>query len=154
VDRITGADRQRVPHAAGLASARLVRLPRSLEARLAAHARLQSNREACALLFGEVAGPTVDVRKALDVPNRSRSPHRFAIEWADLDNALRRSGDDLVGIFHTHPRGCTPSPSDREGMVTCPVLWLIGGSAADGRLHVEAYYDDQASIRRIPIEIR
>lgn len=78
------------------------------------HCREQYPREACGLLIGR--GSRVDgVRPLINVDPRS---NRF---WADPDEQLaafreiEERGQDLLAIYHSHPRGqAFPSPTDRN----------------------------------------
>ena len=75
-------------------------------------ARRRLPEEACGFLVG-----TADrADRLVPAPNRLRSPTAFSVEAQflfDFFRELRRSGEDLVGIYHSHPRsGAAPSERD------------------------------------------
>ena len=76
------------------------------------HARECLPEEGCGFLVGR--GPSVD--RFLPAPNALRSETAFEVEpefLFELFRQIRVSGEDLVGIYHSHPRGpAVPSPRD------------------------------------------
>jgi proteasome lid subunit RPN8/RPN11 len=103
------------------------------------HARTSVPDECCGMLIG--SDRTID----LAVPARNIAPHpttRFLIEPRDHLEALRaarRSGRDVVGFYHSHPRSAAlPSAVDRAEASYPDHLFLIvglGGGTADVRLY-------------------
>jgi len=82
------------------------------------------------------------VRKIIPITNIMRTsisfeldPQQFYDAWNDAD----KSGEEIVGIYHTHPVSSgKPSSWDRETMKNVPSVWLIAG--VDG---INGYvYDD------------
>ena len=89
-------------------------LPPDLAHRLLAHAREALPNESCALLGGDPAwGRVASVHLAR---NRLASPYRYDVDPEDLVRIVHRlegSGQELVGIFHSHPNGpAVPSATD------------------------------------------
>jgi len=88
------------------------------------HVARRSPLEACGLLAGKGAR----VELVLGVPNSLHSPVRFRMEPRAQWRAFQRieaAGLDLIGIYHSHPKGPDhPSPTDiAEGMY--PVVNII-----------------------------
>ena len=80
--------------------------------RMVSHARSCLPEEACGFLVG--------LRQRADrlvpAPNQLRSRTEFAVEprfLFALFRELRRTGEDLVGIYHSHPDGAAV-PSERD----------------------------------------
>lgn len=98
--------------------------------------------EACGVLVGTINGDTAVVEKAIPITNSNRTARSFELEPEEFYNAWNnagKSGKEIVGVYHTHPRSsAVPSLWDRETMQNDPGVWLIAGS--DG---VKAYmWDD------------
>jgi proteasome lid subunit RPN8/RPN11 len=76
-------------------------------------------REACGVLLGVLAAGRPEVRAQRPVPNdAAEATHRFAIPAARVraaQLAARRAGLDVIGFWHSHPRGPgAPSPEDLD----------------------------------------
>jgi proteasome lid subunit RPN8/RPN11 len=87
---------------------------------LAALARAAYPGEACALLIGHRSASGLAVRRLVSARNLAAGDRddRYQLDpdaYVLADLAARRSGLDVVGIWHTHP-DCPPVPSatDRE----------------------------------------
>ncbi len=93
----------------------LVTLPGDVVGAIRAHAREALPDECCGFLLGHAPG---DVRASARAANRAAdSRSRFALDPAEVLAAHRsaaRAGRDVVGFYHSHPRGpATPSAHDR-----------------------------------------
>jgi proteasome lid subunit RPN8/RPN11 len=81
---------------------------------MVAHARAEAPNECCGLLLAADALVT----DAVAARNLRRSPSRFQIDPADHFAAIRRAREtsrDIVGAYHSHPRGpSVPSATDAE----------------------------------------
>jgi len=77
--------------------------------------------EACGLLLGRLDAPGWRIDEAREVPNLStdRAADRFILDpqaYRAMDEELRGSGREIVGIFHSHPDcPARPSPTDLQG---------------------------------------
>ncbi len=91
-------------------------LPAQLADLLLAHARAELPNEACGILSGSVR----DGRALAFHPARNAhaSPLRYSVEARDLVRitfAIEEAGQELLAIFHSHPRSpAVPSPTDRR----------------------------------------
>ncbi len=88
-------------------------VPRTLRARIIAHARSESPREACGILGG--MGQRVDraypLRNVADTPD-TRYLADPSGQLAAFDD-LERQGRRLLAIYHSHPASpAVPSPTD------------------------------------------
>ncbi|WP_367114340.1 Mov34/MPN/PAD-1 family protein [Deinococcus sp.] len=110
-------------------------LPDSLRAELWAHVRRDAPRECVGALGGLTTParadrlPTWQVRTLYPLPNTARDPQReYLADPLHLLRALksmRAEGLDLVGLYHSHPRGPDrPSPTDTR-LATYDVPYLI-----------------------------
>jgi len=62
-------------------------------------------------------------------------------------------GEELVGIFHSHPAALMPSSSDLENMRLNPVVWMIA-SKTSGAWSSKGFVLDDAIAVEIPIMIK
>jgi proteasome lid subunit RPN8/RPN11 len=84
----------------------------TLMEKMTEHAKACYPREACGLLIGH--GATGE--RFMEVENVLQSETAYEIDparLADVFRTLRQTGEDLVAIVHSHPRGpATPSRRD------------------------------------------
>ena len=97
-------------------------------ASLVASARAAAPEEACGLLLGRRGGGVARVREAPRVPNRAADPRvAFELEpgaWAALLDRAEAAGLELLGVWHSHPRGpVAPSAEDRRHAL--PGCWNL-----------------------------
>jgi proteasome lid subunit RPN8/RPN11 len=116
------------------------------------HVRSRLPLEACGLLVGKQS--RVELR--LGIPNMERSERRFRMEPRAMWRAFQRieaAGLELVGIYHSHPRGPDhPSATDiAENLY--PVAQLIW-SRGTGRWRGRAYRIESGKTTEISLEFR
>ena len=112
--------------------------------------------ESVALLFGVIEEHLVVVTRAECVTNESdKAATSFYVnpekEYQLLIDAEAR-GEELVGIFHSHPAAPMPSTSDLDNMRLNPVVWLIA-SKTSGAWSSKGFVLDDAVAVEIPIMI-
>lgn len=84
--------------------------------------------EACALLLGNTVKDASMVTEAFLTQNGEKSRVSFTISPEELFSAYKRAemkGEEVVGIFHSHPAPPHPSGTDMLYMEINPVVWLI-----------------------------
>ncbi len=115
------------------------------------HAARRAPLEACGLL----AGKGGQVELVLGVPNAERSPVRFRMQPRAQWRAFRRieaAGLELVGIYHSHPRGpAIPSPTD-VAETAYPVVTLIW-SRVGGKWRARGFRIQAGEIVEISLQI-
>lgn len=109
---------------------RTIAMPQDYAEALADLAKNSAPNESCALLTGKTEGQKSTIRDVIIANNTDKNPStRFSIDSKELIECYRvahNSGDDIVGIFHSHPNsGAYPSRTDIEYMTANPVAWLI-----------------------------
>jgi len=112
--------------------------------------------ESVALLFGVIEEHLVAVTRLECVRNESdKAATSFYVnpeeEYQFLIAAEAR-GEELVGIFHSHPAASMPSSSDLDNMRLNPVVWLIA-SKISGAWSSKGFVLDDAAAVEIPIMI-
>lgn len=107
-------------------------LPDEVAERLLERARDAYPGEACGFLIGSVEERAARVRAARAERNRAVRNDRFLIDAADVFAAMRAArtdGDEIIGVYHSHPDGAAePSATDRADawggwlhvIVACP----------------------------------
>jgi len=80
-----------------------------------AHARVAAPHECCGLVGGTAAGLAQTVYRLRNIASASRMTYEAAPE--DLFTAqrtMRRHGEQLIAIYHSHPRATDPTPSETD----------------------------------------
>jgi proteasome lid subunit RPN8/RPN11 len=110
-----------------------VRLPRATRQAIDRAALDAYPEEACGVLVGRLAEHGAAVTRSVPCDNgadASERGHRFAIEprvVIDLQRALRGTGEEIVGFYHSHPDAeARPSETDMQYVRLWPrTVWLI-----------------------------
>ena len=110
--------------------------------------------EACALLFGKLAGDKATVTKVVVARNILESSTRFEVDPMFVFSTFEQAEKedlDFVGLFHSHPAPVTPSVIDLRYMkLWGSAIWLIL-STFDGEIAAFQKMDDQPE--RVEIEV-
>jgi len=91
--------------------------------------------EACGVIVGTINwtinGTMTNVEKVIPVTNVRRTSASFELDPQEFYNAWNeadKSGNEIVGVYHTHPfYPGTPSSWDIDTMKNNPSVWLIAG---------------------------
>ncbi|HUO91662.1 MAG TPA: M67 family metallopeptidase [Rhizomicrobium sp.] len=104
-------------------------LAAALHRQLIAESRAAFPRECCGLIEGVRRGDTVEAIALHPTRNLATASDRFEIDPAEhirLLRALRGTGRDIVGCYHSHPNvKAAPSARDRDGAHEKDFIWLI-----------------------------
>jgi proteasome lid subunit RPN8/RPN11 len=104
-------------------------LPDALRRQLADEAHAAFPRECCGLIEGERRGDTAVAIVLHATRNLAQAHDRFEIDPVDhfrLLRALRGTGREIVGCYHSHPNGrAEPSARDADGAGEEDFVWLI-----------------------------
>lgn len=107
-------------------------LPAALRTQIEAEAHAAFPREACGLLVGQSTGERVEIFLAHPAANVAKDDDRFEIDpraQFTLLRALRGSGREIVGCYHSHGNGCAePSLTDAAGASEISFVWLIAAA--------------------------
>ena len=119
------------------------------------HAEASLPLEAAALLFGHISEQSVITARIELVSNEAKSgTTSFMVNPEDQYRLLveaEERGEELVGIFHSHPAPLYPSSRDLENMKLNPVVWLIA-SKESGAWLSKAFLMDGDQV--IEVELR
>ena len=95
-----------------------------------AHAREESPRECCGLIGGSADGAARSIYRARNVTRQPLVTYEAAPE--DLfaaQRAMRERGEQLIAIYHSHPRSNNPQPSPtdvRLAYYPAAVYFIVG----------------------------
>jgi proteasome lid subunit RPN8/RPN11 len=95
-----------------------VNVPPRVVAAIRRHAVATAPAECCGALMGGAGDGRIDVRAVVPLENASSRPDRYLIDARAvlrLERQASRAGFDVVGFYHSHPRGpAAPSATDLE----------------------------------------
>ncbi|MFX1560031.1 MAG: M67 family metallopeptidase [Promethearchaeota archaeon] len=118
------------------------------------HAETSLPSEAAALLFGHVSNSLVVVNRIELVHNEATSSKTsFMVnpeEQYRLFVEAEERGEELVGIFHSHPAPPYPSTRDQQNMELNTVVWLIA-SKESGKWASKAFLMENHQIQEVDI---
>jgi proteasome lid subunit RPN8/RPN11 len=93
----------------------MLKLKNGQVAKIYAHAREQGPQECCGLIGGDVTGKATTVYRTRNVAATPLVTYEAAPE--DLFAAqrkMRARGEELIAIYHSHPRSKDPQPSETD----------------------------------------
>src|SRR6185295_5628144 len=101
---------------------------------IVAHAREARPHECCGLIGGDLDGPTRTIYRMRNVASDALVTYEAAPE--DLfaaQRAMRERGEQLLAIYHSHPRAKDPEPSATDVRLAYypSAVYLIVGLGAD-----------------------
>lgn len=119
-------------------------------------ARAARPRECCGLLVGRRAGAEVAVSAAHPSPNLAPDPARlFEVDPGlrlRLQREARGRGEEVVGLYHSHPDGGTrPSDRDRAAALEPGLVWVIAAPAAAPGADLAAWLAGGDGFRELPL---
>jgi proteasome lid subunit RPN8/RPN11 len=119
----------------------MIMLRRAHVEEMAAHAREANPAECCGLIGGTEEGGARSVYRASNVAPDPLVGYEIAVkELLDAQRLMRERGEELWGIYHSHPRSVDPVPSEtdvRLAYYPSAVYFIIGFE--DGRASLHAF---------------
>jgi len=119
-----------------------------------AHAREASPRECCGLIGGQIEGKAQTIYRARNVAGDPLTNYEAAPE--DLfaaQRAMRERSEQLLAIYHSHPRSADPQPSAtdvRLAYYPSAVYLIVGLGGPEPCLR--AFRIDERKGRWTPVE--
>ena len=93
----------------------LLQLRREHVDAMIAHARETAPEECCGLIGGVSETRAVTLYRLRNVtPNRESAYEAAPEDLFAAQRQMRERGEDLLAIYHSHPRASDPSPSDAD----------------------------------------
>lgn len=138
----------------------MITLSRAQARMLAEHSMREWPREACALLIGRANSVFhANVSRIEFSPNISDRPEiRFEIDPGlriGLERELRDQEEEIIGVFHSHPKGpARPSETDAGLVFEKHLIWLIGDLSEGQWLNMNAFRpDDDYGFNQIALSV-
>lgn len=127
-------------------------LPEHVRDQVIAHCRSVLPDEGCGYLVGDLATGRVD--RFVAITNSAPSPTRFVLdphEQLEVERSLDATGDDVVGVAHSHPSG-EPVPSsidvaDAAAFDPFGVLIHAVASPRTGEVRLYSIVDGEVTLR-------
>ncbi len=93
------------------------------------HTCKEEPNEACAILYGNKIEEENTVKEIWLTKNSNPSPIEFTLSaeqtW-EMDQKRKELNLEIIGIFHSHPKGdAFPSSTDKKFMQNNPYVWII-----------------------------
>lgn len=134
----------------------MIRLSRSQLDGLIAQSRAESPRECCGWIGGG-AGVARTIYPLNNVAARAASEYEAAPE--DLfaaQRTMRERGEELLAIYHSHPRQADPEPSEtdiRLAYYPQAIYLIIGLAAEPPRIEAFRIFPEESRWERAEIQI-
>jgi proteasome lid subunit RPN8/RPN11 len=133
-----------------------ITIPRPLVEGMFAHARQSQPEECCGL----IGGKDERSRTIYRLQNVARDP-LTAYEGApqelfDAQRQMRERGEQLLAIYHSHPRASDPSPSDSDVRLAYypkAVHFIIGLAGVEPVLRAFRLFEDERRLERVEYEV-
>lgn len=122
---------------------------RSVMDQILAEAATAHPRECCGILLGngETIGALEPARNVHPAPKTHFEIDPRAL--IDAHRAARRGGPQVVGYYHSHPRGpAEPSPTDQAMAARDGRVWAIAGQG-----EVRFWRDDEAGFEPLSLRV-
>jgi proteasome lid subunit RPN8/RPN11 len=127
----------------------MITLTREHVDEMCAHARLTSPAECCGLVGGKVEGRAESVYRLRNVARDPMVSYEAAPEELfAVQREMRRMGQQLLGIYHSHPRSAEPVPSERDvrlAFYPSAIYFIIGLSETGAKLRAFRIDERQSS---------
>jgi proteasome lid subunit RPN8/RPN11 len=110
-------------------------LRRALVEEMFAHAREARPAECCGLLGGDAEHVGASVYRLRNIaPDASVAYDGDPQDLCEAQRLMRARGEQLLGIYHSHPREDVPSPSETDVRLAYhpSAIYFIIGLGADG----------------------
>ena len=115
------------------------------------HAVREAPRECCGLLVGG----RFRIDESVPATNIATEPSRFLIDPAEhisLNRRLRRTGRDVVGVYHSHPsHPPVPSPRDVADAHYPEFLHIIVSLVGDPETRIRGYRIREGSVTEVAL---
>jgi proteasome lid subunit RPN8/RPN11 len=99
-----------------------------------AHARESDPAECCGLIGGNQSGHAFTIYRLRNVATNNQVSYEVAPEELfAAQKRMRESGEELLAIYHSHPRSTDPTPSETDVRLAYypAAVYLIVGLASE-----------------------
>lgn len=131
-------------------------MPARVAAGLRRHACCALPAECCGALLGSRSPAGLHVRTLVPLTNAETDPTRYRIEAltvARLEAQAARAGLDVLGFYHSHPRG-PAAPSVTDLQLACPGYVYVIVEPGRGGVRAWRLADDRSRFAELPLHLR
>lgn len=135
----------------------MITLQRTHVEEMCAHAREANPAECCGLIGAADACRARSVYRASNVAPDPLVGYEIAVrELLDAQRLMRERGEELWGIYHSHPRSVNPVPSEADVRLAYypSALYFIIGFKTDGAVLLRAFRISEREGLWEPVEYR
>ena len=132
-----------------------IRVARDVAAEILSHARSKLDEECCGLLAGRCGVLTRSLPALNAAEQRAMSYEIAPKELFRIMREIRAAGLELLGIYHSHPKGDNqPSPRDVERAYYPDAAYFILSPGTDAPEPIRAYSIRDGRWRQLEIKIQ
>ncbi|MEA2174250.1 MAG: [CysO sulfur-carrier protein]-S-L-cysteine hydrolase [Blastocatellia bacterium] len=124
-----------------------------------AHAREANPAECCGLIGGSIEEGTA--RSVYRLRNASRSPlvayEAAPVELFAAQTSMRERGEEILAIYHSHPRSADPQPSETDVRLAyhpSAFYFIIGLNGAQATLRAFSINEREGRWQRVEYRIQ
>ena len=122
------------------------------------HARAASPAECCGLIGGRTEGCAESIYRLRNVAHDPLVAYEAAPEELfNVQREMRGRGQQLLGIYHSHPRSPEPIPSERDvrmAFYPSAIYFIIGLSEIGATLRAFRISERQSRWERVEYAVR
>lgn len=131
----------------------MLTLFRSHVEEMKSHARAASPSECCGLIGGRDSERAESIYRLRNVARDPRVAYEAAPEELfSVQRLMRGRGEQLLGIYHSHPRSVEPVPSDRDvrlAFYPSAIYFIIGLNGGEATLRAFRISEREARWERV-----
>lgn len=121
------------------------------------HARAESPAECCGLIGGKGEGRAESIYRLRNVAHNPLVTYEAAPEELfAVQREMRGRGQQLLGIYHSHPRSAEPVPSARDvrlAFYPSAIYFIIGLGERDATLRAFRISEREGCWERVEYEV-
>ena len=134
----------------------LIRIRRGLVEEMFAHAREARPAECCGLV-GDARGEVASIYRLRNVArDPSRAYEGAPQELFDAQRRMRERGEELLAIYHSHPRAADPVPSDSDVRLAYypgALHFIVGLAGEASVLRAFRLFEEERRWERVEYEV-
>lgn len=136
----------------------MITLVREQVEEMCEHARVASPAECCGLIGGRDGVRVESIYRLRNVAHDPLVAYEAAPEELfAVQREMRGRGEQLLGIYHSHPRSGEPVPSERDvrlAFYPSAIYFIIGFKNGDATLRAFRISERQSSWERVEYAVR
>ena len=133
-----------------------ITLKRAHVEEMLAHARAARPAECCGLVGGQGAVAQTIYRLRNVAPDPLTAYEGAPAELFAAQRSMRARGEQLLAIYHSHPRAAEPEPSEtdvRLAFYPAAIYFILGLGAEPARLHAFRLFENEKRWARVEYRV-